>query len=412
MRSLLGTLLNKTPVPFAAYRGDQVARARGAVPARQTLEAMGVSATLFSVVTRTSTAVSRVAWHMHDTGDGPRRRAKPDDVCDVCECTGVLHVQKHPALVVIDKPNDFYTRAEMMKSGQQHYDLTGETWIGVNYLGTVPYELWVMRPDRIVVVTDPSDFLLGYIYIGPDGKERPLKREEVLSLRQPAPMDPYRGMGAVQTVMSQIEGTAFSAEWNTNFYRNGARPGGIVKLSRRMGDTEFEKLVERFNYNHKGPSNAGKTAFLEDGEWQDVKPMTITDMQLVETANLSRDTILLSFGASKFDVGVLEDVNRASATAASASFAERMTVPRLDDWKGMWNNDFLPLFGDSQGLEIVYTNPVPADRVEDRADKLTAAQVYAELIDAGVHPDDAAEVAGLPPMRTVGKPASTPEPVP
>jgi HK97 family phage portal protein len=402
VRSILGPLFNKAAVPFAAYAREPSYRAKGAAPARLQMEAMGANATLFSITTRTSAAVAKVGWHMHDTGEGPGRRAKANDVCDVCECTGVLHVQKHPALSVINKPNSFYTRAELFKSGQQHYDLTGEAWLAVSYLGFIPYELWVMRPDRMVVVTDPDDFLLGYIYVGPDGRERPLKLNEVLSLRQPAPLDPYRGMGAVQTVMSQIEGTSFSAEWNTNFYRNGARPGGIVKLSRRMQDKEFEKLIEKWNYNHRGPANAGRTAFLEEGDWIDVKPMSVAEMQLVETANLSRDTILLAFGASKFDVGVLEDVNRAASMAAKADFAERMTVPRLDDWKGMLNNDLLPLFpGDQQGLEIVYTNPVPSDRTEDRADKLTSAQVYAELIDAGVHPDDAAEVAGLPLMRTV-----------
>jgi phage portal protein BeeE len=168
-----------------------------------------------------------------------------------------------------------------------------------------------------------------------------------------------------------------------------------------MSDPDFMQLVERFNLNHRGIGNANRTAFLEEGDWVDVKPMSIKDMQFVETANLNRDTVLLAFGASKFDVGVLEDVNRAAATAAKASFGDRMTVPRLDRWAGMLNNDFLPQFpGHVRGeLRFYYSNPVPADHEAQRADKKTAAEVFEILTRSGVDPATAAEVAGLLPMK-------------
>jgi HK97 family phage portal protein len=363
---------------------------------------MGASATVFSVVNRTSTATAKPDWHMHR----PRQGA----ICDRCEEDGVELVEKHPALVVLERPNDFYTRQEMFESAQQHVDLVGEGWLVVSYLGSMPAELWVARPDRMIVATDPRDFLTGYLYCGPDGREQPLRKEQVLSMRMPNPMDPYRGLGPVQTIMSQVQGANYSAEWNANFYRNGARPGGIVKLSRILSDPQFEKLVERWNYDHKGVANAGRTAFLEEGDWIDPKPMSVADMQLVETSNLSRDTILLAYGASKYDVGVLEDVNRASATAASNDFAARMTVPRLDRWKGMFNNDFLPLFPGAreQGLRLVYDNPFGKDQAEERADKLTAAQVFEILTSSGVDPVAAAEVAGLPEMLMAPRQAPIP----
>lgn len=408
MRSLLGALLNRAPVPYTAQRGPNYGSGGflGRSSATTQMDAMSASATLFSVVNRTSTATAKQDWHLH--------RPAPGQVCgygqgteDECGAADVALVDQHPALVALNKPNSFYTRQELFESGQQHVDLTGEGWLVLSRIGRMPAELWVARPDRMVVVTDPRDFLIGYIYCGPDGKEQPLRPADVLSMRMPNPMDPYRGMGPVQTIMAQISGTAMSAEWNANFYRNGARPGGIVKLSRRMSsDTEFAKLVERWNWNHKGVANAGRTAFLEDGDWVDVKPMSIADMQLVETSNLNRDTILLAFGASKYDVGVLEDVNRASASAASNDFAERMTIPRLDRWKGMLNNDFLPQFpgAQEQGLEFVYTNPKKTERAEKRADAESAANIFKTLIDAGVDPVDAAEVAGLPELAMAPKP--------
>lgn len=363
------------------------------------MEAMGASAALYSIVNRTTTAVAKETWHMHRFRPGATCEYMHPSDNEMCEARNVEWVSVHPALSVLAKPNDFYTTQELFESGQQHIDLTGEGWTVISRLGSIPYELWVARPDRMVVVTDREEFLVGYIYIEPDGTERPIRKEDVLSIRMPNPKNPYRGMGAVQTVLSNVESGNYSAEWNANFFRNGARPGGIVKLDRHMGDVEFEQLVERFNINHRGVANANRTAFLEDGEWIDVKPMSIRDMQFVETANLNRDTVLLAFGMSKFAVGVVDDVNRATAQASAAWFGETQTVPRLDRWKGMLNNDFLPQFpGYNYDLELVYSNPVPADREAARADKVASVQNFVALIDAGVDPMMAAEVCGLPPM--------------
>lgn len=365
---------------------------RGRRGAEEQMQAMEVSAAIFGLVNRTSTSVAKETWHLHRKTPG-----QPSNICPVCECEGVQWVERHPSLIVLNKPNDFYTKQEYFESGQQHIDLTGEGWTAIYRVGSMPAELWNLRPDRIVVLMSRQDFLTGYLYVGPDGEEIPIKKEDMLSIRMPHPKDPYRGLGPVQSVLRNVYSDEASVEWNANFFSNGARPGGIIKLSRQMEDDEFDQLVERFNYNHKGIANAGRTAFLEDGDWVDVKQPTMRDMAIPELSNLNRDTILLAFTASKFDVGILEDVNRAASEAAKASFGERMTTPRLDRWKGMLNNDFLPQFpGYDPQLEFVYSNPVPADRVSDREDKTAAVNVYATLLDNGVDPEDAARVAGLP----------------
>lgn len=404
----LGRLFNQSPVPYVGTSQTGIglrARLFGASPADPLaqMSAMGASATLFSVVNRTSGAVAAEQWHLHRTGTALR-----DSTCeyDGCDAKGVQWVEKHPALTVLETPNKFYTEQEMFESGQQHVDLTGEGWLVIERLGSMPYELWLARPDRIAPVPSERNFIVGYIYTTPDGQEIPLRKENVMSMRMPNPVDPYRGMGPVQTVLNQIDSVKYSAQWNRSLFMNGSRPGGIIKVKPGMSDPDFDQLVTRWEQNHQGIANAGRTAFLEDGEWQDVTQMTVKDMQFVETAELNRDTILLAFGASKFDVGVLEDVNRAASEAAKASFGERMTIPRLDRWKGMLNNDFLPQFpGFNYDLQFVYSNPVPADREADRADREASVRNYCALVAQGVDPVQAANVCGLPPMDMVSKPA-------
>lgn len=400
MASLLGELVsvaNRTPVPYVSRRGAGVlSRMFGTGDRNAQMDTMPASATVFSIVNRTSTSTAKVEWHLH------QGITDKDATCghEGCDATGVRWVEKHPALNVINRPNQFYTRQELFESGQQHVDLTGEGWLVMARLGEMPYELWVARPDRMTVVTDRTEFLVGYIYHDPDGNEIPLRREDVLQIRMPHPKDPYRGLGPVQAIIPEVAGGQMSAEYNLSFFRNGAQPGGVVKIRANMSDDQFNQLVDRWEENHGGAQNAGRVAFLEEGEYSPVKPLSMADMQFVEGSNLRRDTILLAFGASKFDVGILEDVNRAASTAAAADFAERMTVPRLDRWQGMLNNDFLPQFGEalSNGYRFVYTNPVPRDREQDRQDKSAAVANFAELVRVGVDPREAAEVCGLPEM--------------
>lgn len=412
-KALSSVFVNRSPVPFTSGRQNWFGGLGRKYGIRGQLDAMGASATLYSIVNRTSTAVAAEAWHLHRPKMGAACECENADGT-ACDMKNVEYVPRHPAQVVLDRPNDFYTTQELFESGQQHVDLIGEGWLIIARIGSMPAELWVAAPDRMVVVTDPRDFLTGYIYCSPDGREIPLRRQDVLLNRIPHPSDPYRGMGPVQTILQHVAGQQMSAEWNTNFFRNGARPGGIVKLSRRLSDPEFDQLVERFNYDHKGVVNAGRTAFLEDGDWVDVKPMSMRDMQFVELSELNRDTVLLAYGMSKFAVGVVDDVNRATAEAAKTWFGETQTVPRLDRWKGLLNNDFLPQFPgwdpnpeSPNHLQFVYSNPVPQDRIAAREDKTAAVSQFNILVRAGVDPVVAAQVTGLPEMPMVREPVSS-----
>lgn len=392
-------LLARAPVAYTSERNPLgMFQGLGRHGKASQLESMGGNSTLFSIINKTSTSTASVDWHLHRVGTQGQGRT-----CEVCGEENVAHVAVHPALTVLNRPNDFYTRQETIESAQQHIDLTGEGWIVLGRMGLVPSEMWVVRPDRMTVVTDPREFIRGYIYHGPEGEEVPLDRADVLSIRMPNPTDPHRGMGPVQTVAYNLDSARFSADWNRRFFSNGAKPGGIIKLTSTMNDREWNRFKSRWDERHLGVSNAHRVAFLEGGaEWVDTK-FTQKDMQFTELARLDKETIREAFGIPKFAVGDVEDVNRATADAAKAWFAESLTVPRLDRWKGMLNNDFLkqfPTYLDRPlDVEFVYTSPVPADREQDREDKKAKVEIYVALVNAGVTPEDAAKQAGLPPMR-------------
>lgn len=402
MRSLLGgiaQLVNRAPVPYVGPGQRLSIPWLGVSGAEAQMRAMGSVGTLFAIVNRTSNAVSQVRWRLWRTAASGRAEDR-------------VEVTRHLALDIWRRPNPFMTGQEFVEAFQQHIDLTGEAWWVVGRserARSIPLELWPVRPDRMEPDPDPARFLIGYTYHGPTGQEIPLGLDEVIQLRMPNPLDPYRGMGPVQAILTDLDSARYSAEWNRNFFRNSAEPGGIIEVDKRLSDDEFDEMNERWNEQHRGVVNAHRVAIVEQGKWIDRK-YTMRDMQFAELRSVSREVIREAFGIPKFALGDVDDVNRATADASSAWFAEHLTVPRLERIKGALNSDFLPLFGaTAQGLEFDYDSPVREDAVAENAERTSKASAAKTLTDAGYDPAEVLAVVGLPPMRHVGTaPAAAP----
>lgn len=412
MKSPLATLVsnisNRTAIPFTSSRSLGLGGWQKGDRTEQ-LKAYGSVGTLFQIVHSLAEDTSRVQWHMHRI----RQRSAVSTVCPLCDEVGVEPILDHQALRVWNKPNDFMSGQEFREGYQQHVDLTGEGYWVIDYdsmFETIPVGMWYVRPDRMTPVPDPEQFLVGWIYRSPDGEEVPLELNKVVQTRMPSPLDPYRGMGPVQTTLFDIGAAQQSAAWTANFFQNSAQPGGIIKSPTELSDPQFNKLVLRWGEQHRGVSNAHRVAILEGGlEWVD-RSYSPKDMILTELRTFSSDAIREAFGFPKFAAGIVTDVNRANADASSAWYTQRLIVPRLERVKGALNEKFLPLFGATgKNVQFAYSDPVPRDADAENAERASKTSAYKTLVDAGVNPEDAAMVCGLPPMRSkVSQDSNTP----
>lgn len=387
-KSFLATIFNQAPVPYAPKSSN--APFLGLFTAGNSREremaVMGSVSTLFSVVDLLAESVSLVDWKLWRKSDSGMHEDR-------------VEVTRHAALDLWNKPNPFMTRQEFTEAFSQHLDLVGEAW-WLTYKGPVafPLELWPVRPDRMEPVPHPTKYLSGYVYCGPEGERVPFQLDEVIFLRRPNPLDSYRGMGPVQSLLADLDSTRYSAEWNRNFFANSAEPGGIIEVPEVLDDTAFNQLRERWNEQHKGVANAHRVAILEHGKWIDRK-FTQRDMQFVELRGASREIIREAYRIHGHMLGLTGDINLANARAADVTFARYLMVPRLERIKQALNNDLLPMFGTTgEGLEFDYCNPVPDD--EELAATMLAAQADAasKLVTAGWTPDDVLKAVGLPEM--------------
>jgi HK97 family phage portal protein len=392
------TFTNRAPIALAPNGGRSGLVSSIVRPAGQEaqMRAMGSVGTLFAIVERITTAYSQVEWHLYRSAKSGRDEDR-------------VEVTSHAALDLWNQPNPFMTGAQFREGTQQHEELTGEQWwIPARHeRSSIPLELWFARPDRMTPVPHPEDFLSGYVYSSPGGAQVPLGTDDVIMLRRPNPLDPYRGWGPVQTLLADLDSSRASAEWNANFFRNSAQPGGIVQAEQRLSDDEFNEFRDRWNEQHRGVSNAHRIAVLENGlKWVD-RSYSMADMQFAELRNVSREIIREAFGFPKPMLGTVDDSNRANMEAAEQVFAKWLVRTRLRRTRQALNTRLLPMYGRlGEGLEFDFDDPVSGD-VEQESKQLAAqSAAAAALVGVGYDPAGVLSAVGLPEIAFVGTPAA------
>lgn len=391
LRSLLGGIVAQSapPVPYISkWRNNLISLGMpgGNRGRAEQMAQYGEIGTLHGVVSKLANMTSLVDWKLWQTAKSGLEEDRTE-------------VTRHAALMVWNRPNAFMPRQEFVEVGQQHQELAGEQWWVIVRAFATPIEMWPVRPDRMTPVESNTEFIAGYIYTSPDGEKVPLRREDVIMIRTPAPLDIYRGLSAVAALESDLNADQTQSAWSASFYRNAAQPGGIIEVEDELRDEEFEQMATRWEQQHRGVNNAGRVAILERGKFV---PLSYTqkDMQMVESRGFTKQAILDAYGFPKFGLGDVDDVNRATASASLAMMAETLTVPRLERLKGALNHEFLPMFGPATaGLEFDYENPVPPDVETENATLTAKTSAFKTLLDSGVDADEAADACGLPRMK-------------
>lgn len=397
---------NKAPVAYTQQTNQYVSFDMGnQTPQENYLRAYQKSGTVFGVVSLLAQSTAFPDWSLYRKQQDSRvRYASTDQGSDQR-----VEVLQHQALKVLMNPNPYMTRMSLFELSQLYVDLAGESWWIIDYAGGVPIGIWPVRPDRMSPVPDPVNFIKGYVYNSPDGEKIPFQVNEIIINKLPNPLDMYRGQSAIQTVMADIDAGDYAAQFNRNFFYNSAEPGGVIQVPDSLSDEEFDQLTNRWRETHRGVSRAHRVAVLESGmTWVSTKANQ-QDMDFVNLVNNSRDKIREAFRVHPIMVGITDDVNRANAQTGEEVHTTWQTIPRLERWKDVLNNQYLPLFGATgQNVEFDYHPPMPANREQDNLELTTKANAVQTLVNAGFDPHDALEVVGLPDMNVVEKATQAP----
>jgi len=189
--------------------------------------------------------------------------------------------------------------------------------------------LHLLPPQHTSPIPDPKNFVAGFEVSMPGGQKIILKPENVVWLRRPHPLDPYRSMTPMESAGVAIEIENLAKVYNRNFLLNDGRPGGLLVVRGEMDDDDKEELRSRFRGNL---NRAGTTSVIssEDGVDYVDTASSPRDAAYVEMRNLSKEEILSAFGVPETAIG-----NAAGRTFSNASeelrvFWMETMLPHLD----------------------------------------------------------------------------------
>ncbi len=152
------------------------------------------------------------------------------------------------------------------------------------------------------------------IYQIPENNEDPVKLDG-FHFKYHSPSSKYYGEPDYLTTLEQINTTKQADQYNSSFFKNGARPGfGIVFENSSPNQEQVNSFKQFFGSNFKGYSNAHKSLVLHTGKTSDganpakvrlEKLSGVEDMSFEKLKNVTRDEIIAAHGVPPRLVGVM-----------------------------------------------------------------------------------------------------------
>lgn len=239
----------------------------------------------------------------------------------------------HPAVRLLDNPNPWLTREELLGAIELGLKLAGNAYVHIaRSAGGRPVELWPLRPDRVRVIPDRERYLAGYEYRLGDIAVR-LPPEDVIHFRTRHPLDDYYGMPPLMPAAGRVDLDNWMRQVVSAYMRNAGMPSGVLQLSARLDEAEKRLLRSRWRTEFGGP-NAGGLLITEGSEEVRFTPVSMPlgqrGLVIPELDEMSEARIA---GVFKVPLSVLglrlgyQSSSYANRRSDREEFTERQLVP-------------------------------------------------------------------------------------
>lgn len=272
---------------------------------------------VFACIKVLSESVGQLPLHLY------RRKANLREKADDLPLYWALHAQ----------PNEYLTSQEFWEMCVAHLCLRGNFFALINRgdpaLSKIAptIELLPMSPDA-VTVRQREDRSIAYEVLFTGGKKAVLGQDEVLHIKSFS-LDGVRGVSVLTHARSAIGRNIAVAEHASRFFRNSARPGGIISHPKVMSDTAYKRLKESWDEMHMGVDQAHRVAVLEEGSaWTSVG-LSAEDAQMLESQKFGRTEICGLFRVPPSMIGDLERATFSNTEQQARSFIDFSLMPYL-----------------------------------------------------------------------------------
>lgn len=176
-------------------------------------------------------------------------------------------------------PNPLMTGAEFWSTVAFNAVLRGRAYVEPVVLSPTEVELWPLSPLRLQEQHGERTYGVDYWY--EDGRSRHFRAGDLFT----ASGISADGVFAVvpwKTAKAAIELANLLESFGQRYFRNGARPSGVLSTDQALKPEAIQRLKEEFNGNFAGVLNAGKVPVLEQSLTYQAISASNTDSQYLD----------------------------------------------------------------------------------------------------------------------------------
>ncbi|MDB5458142.1 MAG: phage portal protein [Caulobacter sp.] len=159
-----------------------------------------------------------------------------------------------------DGPNPLMTSDEFWSTFAFNTVLRGRAYAEPIIHSSTELELWPLSPVRLV--EDHGERTFGVDYFYEDGRSRRFRQGELLT-GSGISTDGVYSVVPWKTARLAIDMANTLEAFGRAFFKNGARPSGVLSTEQTLTEPALERLKNQFNGNFAGVLNAGKVPILE-----------------------------------------------------------------------------------------------------------------------------------------------------
>lgn len=314
-------------------------------------EAYAKNVVAFRSINLLSDAVAQIPWLLFKK-TGRKERTEITD---------------HPLLDILDKPNSIQSGESFFKFWTAYFLLSGNSFVhavGVDpeNFTTPPKELWNLRPDRMRVLMGKLRTPCGYVWkSGPEKIVFPADfdgKSNILHTKTFNPIDDVYGQSPLEAAAFEIDIHNEGNVWNYSLLKNSASPSGAFVVGTKDGmsgtltEEQREMLKRDIDETYGGAAKAGKPILLEGGmDWK-AMGFNVKEMDFMNSKNVTKEDIALTFGVPGQMVGVKGSQTFANYAMAKEAMYTDTVLPLKNLQKGQLNMWLTPRYGDDLMLDI------------------------------------------------------------
>ena len=291
----------------------------------------------------------------------------------------------HPLLTILEKPNEHWSRADLIGLISMHLDLAGRAFVSKvrlseglsELLGGSLVELWALNPDKVTPIKSRTHYIEAFEHTQGDSTRKRYDPEDICHIRLVDPADPHNGLGPTEAAAYPIDTEVEAAKWQKNQLKNDCRPGGVYMFDKHLSKSQRASAEETIEDRFKGGANAGRTLVLGGGGKYARATSTPVEMDHIQSRKANREEICSGYGVPPVLVGILDRATYSNFETALEVFWQLTMVPRMGIIGGALNRSLVPEYGDPSTLRIVpdYSG-IPQLNSIDRNTVLSVASLH------------------------------------